>query len=109
MSFQRVLETARRHGMPVIVTDPAGREPMVLLSLAAYEAITQTGALTPIHRPTQEERSVKIAVQSEEKLKKSPTLASFETIPSMTEQEMGQGMSLEERFYLEPVDEESAT
>ncbi len=37
MSLQRVIELARRQGMPIVVTDVAGREPMVLLPLEIYE------------------------------------------------------------------------
>ncbi len=37
MSLQRIIELARRQGMPVILTDVAGREPMVVLPLEAYE------------------------------------------------------------------------
>lgn len=37
MSLQRIIEVARRQGMPVILTDVAGREPMVVLPLEAYE------------------------------------------------------------------------
>lgn len=39
MSLQRIIELARRQGMPVILTDVAGREPMVVLPLEAYEAM----------------------------------------------------------------------
>jgi nicotinamidase-related amidase len=35
MSLQRIIELARRQGMPVILTDVAGREPMVVLPLEA--------------------------------------------------------------------------
>lgn len=39
MSWQRIIEVARRQGMPVIVTDVAGREPMVLMPLDGYERL----------------------------------------------------------------------
>ncbi len=44
MSWQRILEAARRQGMPVIVTDIAGREPMVLLPFDRYERMLETGS-----------------------------------------------------------------
>lgn len=39
MSLQRVIEIGRKQGIPVIVTDIAGREPMVLLPLDTYERL----------------------------------------------------------------------
>lgn len=41
MSFQRILELARRNGLPMVVTDVAGREPMVLLPLGEFERLTE--------------------------------------------------------------------
>lgn len=43
MSMQRVLETARKLGLPVIMTDVAGREPMVIMPLEQFEAMAGTG------------------------------------------------------------------
>lgn len=47
MSLQRVLELARRQGAPVIVTDVAGREPLVILPLEAYEQLLDGGISGP--------------------------------------------------------------
>ncbi len=41
MSFQRILDWARRESVPVIVTDVAGREPMVILPFSEYERLTE--------------------------------------------------------------------
>ena len=43
MSIQRVFESARKLGVPVIMTDPAGREPLVVLSLEQFEAMAGEG------------------------------------------------------------------
>ena len=43
MSMQRILETSRKLGLPVIVTDIAGREPMVVLPLEQFEAMAGAG------------------------------------------------------------------
>ena len=45
MSLQRVLELARRQGMPVVVTDVAGREPLVILPLDIYEGLIDEGSV----------------------------------------------------------------
>jgi hypothetical protein len=41
MSLQRIIELARRQGMPMIITDVAGREPMVVLPLEVYEGMLE--------------------------------------------------------------------
>ncbi|MBU1032394.1 MAG: hypothetical protein ABII13_01730 [Patescibacteria group bacterium] len=40
MSLKHVLRTARRNGLPVIITDDEGREPMVILSLDQFESMS---------------------------------------------------------------------
>jgi len=40
MSFQRIFDMVRRQGMPMVVTDSAGKEPVVVLPLEVYEALT---------------------------------------------------------------------
>ena len=47
MSMQRILETSRKLGLPVIVTDIAGREPMVVLPLEQFEAMAGAGGDMP--------------------------------------------------------------
>ena len=44
MSLQRVLELARRQAMPVVITDIAGREPLVVLPLDIYESLVDGSA-----------------------------------------------------------------
>jgi hypothetical protein len=122
MSWQRVLELARRQGMPVIVTDVAGREPMVVMPLEAYEAITE--APTSVDRPAvslnpspKETKSIRIPVveRNGEKslfteLAKESFPIALESIAAPVEMVEGTGntdISMEERFYLEPVDNES--
>lgn len=115
MSFQRILETARRMGSPLIVTDAAGREPMVVMTLQTYERL---GEMAPAPAP----------VKTTAEPVAEPTVTSFASMPRpepvkqesapvlqeiaiqvMESPEMAQDseISLEERFYLEPTDEES--
>jgi PHD/YefM family antitoxin component YafN of YafNO toxin-antitoxin module len=46
MSLQRVIDIARKNGMPVVVTDPAGHYPMVVLSLEQFEAMAEMESLS---------------------------------------------------------------
>lgn len=44
--FERIMRFAARTGDRLIVTDPAGKEPLVIMSLDEYEALVE-GALGP--------------------------------------------------------------
>jgi len=121
MSFQRILETARRMGSPLIVTDAAGREPMVVMTLQMYERIGEGVSQVEVRqsqnaKPESEEPTVTefatMALQapSQASDKVEPPLLLREiAINVMESPEMAQDseISLEERFYLEPSDEES--
>lgn len=112
MSWQRILETARKQGMPVIVTDIAGREPMVILPLEMYERL---GEAHSVNRPrvssAAEPRSVEeklvmeeLAEMAAEDLQKKVDVA-LDQLSESAPEEPGE-LSVEERFYLEPVDED---
>ena len=49
MSWQRIVELARRQKMPVIITDAAGLEPRVLLPLEKYEHLSEGERLLPVY------------------------------------------------------------
>lgn len=95
MSLQRVFESARRLGLPVVVTDPAGRDPFVLLPLDQFEAMA--GSSQPA---TQEPDTIlpKKTVNPAAKLPIEPVIE--KTSPMSPE---GEEIPLEERFYLETV------
>lgn len=74
MSLQRIIELARRQGMPIIMTDVGGREPMVLLSLDTYEEMLDVKPTEPLSdvakappqgRPAVAEKDQKSAHSSE--------------------------------------------
>lgn len=136
MSLQRVLETARKTGMPVIMTDIAGREPMVILPLEQFEAMAGLGSDTsrssapsePIERkpspPSREEPQTIPVVPSEPEAPKMEEMAKnggegalkkrLEETAAQLEALVEKGgesaeFSLEERFYLEPIDEKGTT
>ena len=109
MSWQRILEAARNSGSPVIVTDVAGREPLAVLPLAEYERLlearakkAQADAMPPaladevpvIEVPP----DVFLAETGEQEAEKAPKMEEIS-------QDDKSGLSLEERFYLEPTDE----
>ncbi len=88
MSLQRTFEMARRHGMPIVVTDPNGKDPMVVLPLEAYETLLE-GA------PKKREPIV-VPVRDE---------SSLAPLKVQIEPEFLAELSAEERFYVEPLDE----
>jgi len=83
MSLQNVFESARKMGVPVIVTDPSGREPMVVLPLEQFEAMNgEEKARIPQNKPQFASPVFEPSIPS-----------NFSEIPP------------EDRFYLEPVDD----
>lgn len=93
--LQHVFESARKLGLPIIVTDPSGRDPMVVLPLDQFEAMAEG---TPVDRRAS--------------LKPAPILGGMtspmpvlEDLPPSVQENAE--ITLDERFYLEPVDDES--
>jgi len=88
MSFQRIFEMVRRQGMPLVVTDETGKEPVVVLPLEVYEALMEGESKpTPIREPL-------------------PTPVSS-PIPSPREEQSPKvEISLEERFYVEALEDQ---
>lgn len=107
MSLQRIFESARKLGLPVIVTDVAGREPMVVLPLEQFEAMSESGSddFDPDWKlPDFDEKGNLISSEDPlPKAKKTEEPISVE-LPDEFKAEP-QDLSLEERFYLEPVDD----
>ncbi len=102
-------------GAPLIVTDAAGREPMVVMSLQTYERLSEVAPLIKGSNsivPTMTEPTVTEFIQTPavapSKPESAPVLQEI-AIQVMESPEMAQDseISMEERFYLEPSDEES--
>lgn len=114
MSWQRILESARRNGFPVIVTDIAGREPMVVMPFDAFEEMNETyhASLEAWEEGEGIEYSDLEPVSEEVYAPPAP----IEPVPPPSEPPMPTAesgeenvshLSMEERFYLEPVDDEA--
>ena len=110
MSLQRVLETARRTGTPVIVTDVGGREPMVVMPLEQFEALTGETSSRPAPRQalSKEERVERVlaemaAQRTEERMNDAAL-----KIESLAVEVPADDLTLEERFYLEPVEDKGS-
>ncbi len=98
MSLPRIFELARKLGTPVIMTDPAGREPLVVLSLDQFEAMAGVSgdaeSATPeIHKKVQNKAKEMSSIPPSPELTPAPPLP--------------EDMALEERFYLEPLEGET--
>jgi hypothetical protein len=106
MSMQRIFNVARKLGTPVIMTDPSGREPLVVLPLDQFEAMAGVSAdqvenlpVEPQVAPVIQEKSDK---NTHNKAKKEPAiLINKELVAAVSELE---DIPLEERFYLEPLE-----
>jgi len=125
MSWKRILQTARRLGAPVIVTDERGHEPLIIMPLDAYESPTGAGRPAPIFQPPT--RSVKFSGPDDRTAGAFEAMAEFDLpgldLPldgekikeSVVEEEARTSVRaadetaeipLEDRFYFEPVDDE---
>jgi hypothetical protein len=118
MSWQKVFKTARRLGAPVIVTDQAGLDPMIILPLDAYESLL--GEPSKPKRPSRDrlgepDESIFEFAQDE-----SLPVMNFKDLPQPSQKDEKEAeagspeseeagnpeISLEERFYFEPLDDE---
>jgi hypothetical protein len=129
MSWQRILESARRNGFPVIVTDIAGREPMVVMPFDAFEEMNEAyhttidqweGGLDEVEYSDVPESESSEAPWTEEGADPNAAPVAQEAAPtpesnktasdhwpeSSTEEDVSH-LSMEDRFYLEPVDEDA--
>lgn len=115
MSWQRILEVARRRGMPMIVTDIAGREPMVLLPFEQYERLDESVStdqrgvivnmvIPPITEPVVTEAAIDRMTEQgvAARLQRKDAVAAVESAGDTATDE---ALDVEERFYLEPIEE----
>ena len=104
MSWQRILELAREQGMPVIVTDLDGRDSMVVMPLERFEQLTHHSKMNAGDRPVRIE--INGSVTEKPRMEELPTI--HQTLSEINESvgtnEISE-LSLEEKFYLEPLDE----
>lgn len=111
MSLQRILETARKTGMPVIMTDLAGREPMVIMPLEQFEAMageSPASQKAPAPKPlSKEERVVQVLEEmaSERRLSHVQDEVPLHIESLSVEIPVPEDLTLEERFYLEPLED----
>lgn len=90
---------ARRQGMPVIVSDADGKEPMVVLPLEIYEALLNESSLAPRPAPRASSEGVR------EPMRVPVRDVSSESTIAESEPEFLAELSMEERFYIEPLEE----
>ncbi|MBM3204477.1 hypothetical protein FJZ48_00645 [Candidatus Uhrbacteria bacterium] len=103
MSWQRIFEVARERKLPIIVTDLAGREPMVVMPLEEYEKLSDHAPSILKELASLQEKPTVIPIKNEQ-----PESVPFPSIPPNSDRgAIEDALSLEERFYLEPMDEES--
>ncbi|MFZ2804591.1 MAG: hypothetical protein WA001_05200 [Patescibacteria group bacterium] len=116
MSLQRIFESARKLGVPVIITDPAGREPLVVLPLEQFEALAGEGmvgqppkASSKSPKKSKEELRVEeiLAAQAMDIVEARMDEVASDLVAQGVEGSETPGITVEERFYLEPVDDEA--
>lgn len=129
MAWQKIFNTARRFGTPVIVTDQAGTDPMVILPFDIYEGlISESGGVSVnlvkprnkkgLDRMAEPDASVEsileIPYEDVENQKNGLTepindiknIKKINDLPDMAPDSLVEDISLEERFYFEPMEDE---
>lgn len=108
MSLQRVLEVARKNGMPVIITDNSGSEPMVILPLEQFEAMAFSAQSSALSAQSEKDPALEqaIAEMTAERLKSRVEEAAVQLEDLAKQAKENPEISLEERFYLEPLEDE---
>jgi len=103
MSWKRILETARRNGIPLIVSDPEGRDPMVVVTLEQFEAMYGS--------PKMQEIGSSDVFSEQDEPSFSPIPAPHSHTSEMrhdVSHDFGDETPLEEQFFLEPLDDQKS-
>lgn len=102
--FERLLRFARRTGDRLIVTDPAGEEPIVVMSLEQYETLVANafGPSKGFVMPEEDEADVPDFIPALEIMEQEPVAPPVRPVPVQKAPEKPQE-SGEEQFYLEPL------
>ena len=109
----RLIRLARKTGDTLIVTDPSGAEPIVVMGVSRYEALLEDGLDTgledlPEELFSREEPALEVLGSEEEISYSEPTQVSVPEVPEMPEEtpvsEPESSSTDEERFYLEPIE-----
>lgn len=129
MSWQKIFNTARRFGTPVIVTDQAGVDPMVILPFDIYEGlISESGGVNTyatkpktkkgLDRMADPDVSTESVMEipyedvenqkngSVEPFNSLKTIKKTEELTDLSPDSLEDDISLEERFYFEPMEDE---
>lgn len=102
--FERLLRFARRTGDRLIVTDPAGEEPIVVMSLEQYETLIANafGPSKGFVLPEEDEADVPDFIPALQIMEEQPVVQPVRQNSVQKVQEKRQEAG-EEQFYLEPL------
>ena len=104
MQWKRILDAARRNGIPLIVADQNGSEPMVVLSLEQFEAMSSAP-----RKQNVPENAINTSNVSEPVLESLETPGNSEDLSSKNPIKMGEDAPLEENFFLEPLEDSESS
>ena len=129
MSWQRIFKAARRMNAPVVLADQGGTDPLVILPLAQYERLLdQSESNVSLDMPSSRRAAPDGRVESvfedlpmddllppafktdflaKDKQKKSENQAGDESLDQDGVPGQGAEISLDERFYFEPLEDEA--
>lgn len=115
MSFQRIFEMAKRQGMPLVITDGQGRDPLIVLPLDMYEALADGRGIDASHQTLEgDEEKEPIIIPVKDESMREPeasrsAVSSLERLVDMpkpsSETDLFAELSMEERFYVESLED----
>jgi hypothetical protein len=103
MSLQRIFELVKRQGLPLVMTDGQGRDPVIVLPLDVYEALVEaSGGSAAMPGPVSHEQEPVIVPVRDESSSSAPEAnAVSDPTPDLLAE-----LSTEERFYIDSLQED---
>ncbi len=106
MSLQRIFESARKLGLPVIVTDLSGRDPMVVLPLEQFEAMAGAGEAREPEPLISSQLTKPVTEPEVAVISQVPVISEVAPVVSPQMTHFSSEISLEEGFYIDSVSDQ---
>ena len=104
MSLSHVLKNEKKYGFPVVFTDSEGHDPYVLLPFDQFDAMMSGSLSSEVVMPRVVEDVIEDEMETQRNTKIQSTAETLEKSSPIFENSAV--LSEEEKFYLEPIDDE---
>jgi len=110
MSLSNILDTARKLGIPVIITNDRGESPQVIMpfeDFASMVGVTTSASKRPRVSTTEKDEDEEIAQALADIAREEVERATKREEKPVEMPSSGKEEFIEDRFYFEPIDEET--